>query len=60
MENRTLVMYLQYALFWPRGQPFLFWGGERDKTVIDPKKESKKNDPDNKEPKSDGSRGLTK
>jgi hypothetical protein len=36
----------------------LIWGGETDKTIVHPVKESKKN-PDKKEPKNDGSRGVT-
>jgi hypothetical protein len=57
----VLTKYLPYATFWPLVQPFLFWGGETDNTIVDPDKESKKNpvkesqkNPHKKEPSSDG------
>jgi hypothetical protein len=39
----VLTKYLPYAAVWPLVQPFLFWRGEVDKTIVDPEKESKKN-----------------
>ena len=38
----VLTKYLPYAVFWPLVQPFLFWGGETEKAIVDPMKEPKK------------------